>query len=73
MKFSKLRAEKDKILDMVSNEIEAFLHGHKVHKLKKRHCAWCSKMFWPRNRYHFLCSDICRRWWNRGWFKPRSS
>lgn len=49
----------------IQQQIRHYLGGD-----HKRACAWCGRMFKAVQRYHFLCSDDCRRHWKAGVFRP---
>lgn len=61
-----IRDWKVSLLELVSEEVEYFITGERV-----RNCACCGRKFKPKNRYHFLCRDMCRKIWYRGWFNPK--
>lgn len=47
-------------------EIKSYQKG-----VRTRRCAWCGHAFKPRQRYHFLAHEECRKNWYRGQFRPK--
>ena len=59
------------LLDAVRRSIKEYVVGHVTQgEDYRRTCASCGLMFKPRNRYHFLHGDSCRRAWYKGTFRP---
>ena len=68
MRRKTLAALRDQVIaSVVLEEVRAYING-----ARRRRCACCGGGFVPKMRYHFLCSDPCRRLWYRGVFRPRT-